>query len=125
MTRPEFTSRAVPTWLDIVLPVALGGLWLGSSRSLKAVPASPTADPKLAEGDGQNNVQPSGHGARSELRARHPEKSTRRMKMSHMAISEALSRYVSHPEEKQEKWHEEMEHQHDNGDKRPSRHTAR
>src|SRR5260370_32382153 len=29
LTRPEFTSGAMPTWLDIVLPIALGGLWLG------------------------------------------------------------------------------------------------
>jgi hypothetical protein len=50
MTRPEFTSRAVPTWLDIVVPVALIGLWLGSfARNLKQRPLLPVGDPNLSE----------------------------------------------------------------------------
>jgi hypothetical protein len=50
MTRPEFTSRAVPTWLDIVVPIALGGLWLGFfAFNLKQCPLLPLGDPKLAE----------------------------------------------------------------------------
>ena len=50
MTRPEFTSRALPTWLDIVLPLALGGLWLGFfAFNLKQMPLLPLGDPKLAE----------------------------------------------------------------------------
>jgi hypothetical protein len=50
MTRPEFTSRAVPTWLDIVLPIALGGLWLGFfAFNLKQCPLLPLGDPRLAE----------------------------------------------------------------------------
>ena len=50
MTRPEFTSRAVPTWLDLVLPVALGGLWLGFfAFNLKQCPLLPLGDPKLQE----------------------------------------------------------------------------
>jgi hypothetical protein len=50
MTRPEFTSRAVPTWLDIVLPLGLGGLWLGFfAFNLKQCPLLPLGDPKLAE----------------------------------------------------------------------------
>jgi hypothetical protein len=50
MTRPEFTSRAVPTWLDIVLPLALGGLWLGFfAFNLKQMPLLPLGDPKLEE----------------------------------------------------------------------------
>lgn len=50
MTRPEFTSRAVPSWLDIVLPIALGGLWLGFfAFNLKQQPLLPIGDPKLAE----------------------------------------------------------------------------
>jgi hypothetical protein len=50
MTRPEFTSRAVPTWLDLVLPIALGGLWLGFfAFNLKQQPLLPIGDPKLAE----------------------------------------------------------------------------
>jgi hypothetical protein len=50
MTRPEFTSRAVPTWLDIVLPIALGGLWLGLfAFNLKQRPLLPLGEPKLEE----------------------------------------------------------------------------
>jgi hypothetical protein len=50
MTRPEFTSRAVPTWLDVVLPIAFGGLWLGLfAFNLKQMPLLPLGDPKLAE----------------------------------------------------------------------------
>jgi hypothetical protein len=50
MTRPEYTSNASPTWLDIVLPVALGGLWLGFfAFNLKQHPLLPLGDPKLAE----------------------------------------------------------------------------
>jgi len=50
MTRPEFTARALPTWLDIVVPVALIGLWLGSfARNLKQRPLLPLGDPNLSE----------------------------------------------------------------------------
>jgi hypothetical protein len=50
MTRPEFTSRAMPTWLDLVLPIALGGLWLGFfAFNLKQMPLLPLGDPKLEE----------------------------------------------------------------------------
>ena len=50
MTRPEFTSRAMPTWLDIVLPIALGGLWLGFfAFNLKQCPLLPLGDPDLPE----------------------------------------------------------------------------
>jgi hypothetical protein len=50
MTRPEFTSSAVPTWLDIVLPIGLGGLWLGFfAFNLKQCPLLPLGDPKLEE----------------------------------------------------------------------------
>jgi len=50
MTRPEFTSRAMPTWLDVVLPLALGGLWLGFfAFNLKRCPLLPLGDPELAE----------------------------------------------------------------------------
>src|SRR3984893_972568 len=50
MTRPEFTSRAVPTWLDVVLPLALGGLWLGFfAFNLKQCPLLPLGDPDLPE----------------------------------------------------------------------------
>lgn len=50
MIRPEFTSRAMPTWLDIVLPLGLGGIWLGFfAFNLKQCPILPLGDPKLAE----------------------------------------------------------------------------
>ncbi|HUC52415.1 MAG TPA: hypothetical protein VMR90_00100 [Candidatus Cybelea sp.] len=50
MTRPEFTSQAMPTWLDIVLPIAFGGLWLGLfAFNLKQMPLLPLGDPELAE----------------------------------------------------------------------------
>ena len=50
MTRPEFTPRAFPTWLDLVVPIALVGLWLGFfAMNLKQRPLLPLGDPKLAE----------------------------------------------------------------------------
>jgi hypothetical protein len=50
MTRPEFTAKALPNWLDIVVPVALVGLWIGFfARNLKQRPLLPLGDPKLAE----------------------------------------------------------------------------
>jgi hypothetical protein len=50
MTRPEFAHNAWPTWLDIVVPVALVGLWLGFfAMNLKKMPLLPLGDPKLAE----------------------------------------------------------------------------
>ena len=52
MTRPAFTPtpRALPSWLDIALPIALGGLWLGFFFfNLKQYPLLPLGDPKLAE----------------------------------------------------------------------------
>jgi len=50
MTRPEFTSSALPTWMDIVVPIALIGLWVGFfAFNLKQQPLLPLGDPKLAE----------------------------------------------------------------------------
>jgi hypothetical protein len=50
MTRPEFTSSPMPTWLDIVVPVALIGLWVGFyAFNLKQAPLLPLGDPKLEE----------------------------------------------------------------------------
>jgi len=50
MTKPEFTSSALPDWRDIVVPVALVGLWVGMyARNLKQRPILPLGDPKLAE----------------------------------------------------------------------------
>lgn len=50
MTRPEFTSRAVPTLWDLAAPLALGGLWLFVfAGQLKQMPLLPLGDPKLEE----------------------------------------------------------------------------
>jgi len=50
MTRPEFSPSALPTWLDIVVPIALIGLWVGFfAYNLKQQPLLPLGDPKLAE----------------------------------------------------------------------------
>jgi hypothetical protein len=50
MTRPEFNASAIPSWLDIVVPIALIGLWLGFFiMNLKQRPLFPVGDPQLAE----------------------------------------------------------------------------
>jgi len=50
LTRPEFTSNAMPNWLDLAAPLALGGLWLFFfAFNLKRQPLLPLGDPKLAE----------------------------------------------------------------------------
>jgi hypothetical protein len=50
MTRPEFTSRAIPSWIDFVVPIALIGLWLAFfAFNLQKLPLLPLGDPKLAE----------------------------------------------------------------------------
>ena len=50
MTRPEFTSSALPSWLDIVVPIALVGLWVGFfAMNLKQRPILPLGDPKIGE----------------------------------------------------------------------------
>ena len=50
MTRPEFTSRALPNLWDFAAPLALGGLWLFVfAGQLKRMPLLPLGDPKLAE----------------------------------------------------------------------------
>jgi len=50
LTRPEFTSNAMPNWLDLAAPLALGGLWLYFfAFNLKRQPLLPLGDPKLAE----------------------------------------------------------------------------
>ena len=55
MTRPEFGRSALPSWLDIVVPVALIGLWLGFfAMNLKQRPLLPLGDPKLAEAIAQH-----------------------------------------------------------------------
>jgi len=48
MTRPDFTSNALPSWMDIVVPLALIGLWLAFfAHNLKVLPLLPLGDPKL------------------------------------------------------------------------------
>jgi hypothetical protein len=55
MTRPEFTAKALPNLLDIVVPVALVGLWVGFfAMNLKQRPLLPLGDPKLAEAVAQD-----------------------------------------------------------------------
>ncbi|HKE06573.1 MAG TPA: hypothetical protein VKB48_02030 [Candidatus Acidoferrum sp.] len=50
MAKPEFTQSAVPTWLDVVVPVALIGLWVGMfAMQLKQRPLLPLGDPRLSE----------------------------------------------------------------------------
>lgn len=54
-TRPELSARVWPTWLDIVVPVALIGLWVGFfARNLKQRPLLPLGDPKLEEAIAQH-----------------------------------------------------------------------
>jgi hypothetical protein len=55
MTRPEFTARAWPTWLDFVVPIALVGVWTGFfAMNLKQRPLLPLGDPNLAEAIAQH-----------------------------------------------------------------------
>jgi len=50
LTRPEFTANALPNWLDLAAPLAVGGLWLFFfAFHLKQLPLLPLGDPKLAE----------------------------------------------------------------------------
>lgn len=55
ITRPEFTLRAFPTWIDIVVPIALVGLWLGYfAFNLQKMPLLPLGDPHLPEAIAQH-----------------------------------------------------------------------
>ena len=50
LTRPEFTSNAVPGLMDIAAILALAGIWFAVfARNLKALPLLPLGDPKLEE----------------------------------------------------------------------------
>jgi hypothetical protein len=50
MTRPEFTARAIPSWIDVVVPIGLIGIWLGFfAFNLQKMPLLPLGDPKLPE----------------------------------------------------------------------------
>jgi len=50
LTRPEFTSRALPTLWDFASVLALGGIWLWFfAVQLKQQPLLPLGEPKLAE----------------------------------------------------------------------------
>jgi hypothetical protein len=49
-TRPEFTSKALPTLWDFATVLALGGIWLWFfAKQLKQQPLLPLGEPKLAE----------------------------------------------------------------------------
>jgi len=50
LTRPEFTSQALPTLLDLAALAGLGGMWLWFfAFQLKQRPLLPLGEPKLAE----------------------------------------------------------------------------
>ena len=50
LTRPEFTSSALPSLWDFATILALGGIWLWFfARQLKTQPLLPLGEPKLAE----------------------------------------------------------------------------
>jgi hypothetical protein len=50
LTRPEFTSNAIPGLLDIAAILALAGIWFAVfARNLKTQPLLPLGDPKLEE----------------------------------------------------------------------------
>src|SRR5438128_589662 len=77
--------------------------------------------PQSAEGDGQNNVQPSGHGAGSEFRARHPEEVHKTHEDEPRGdLRKYLGVALHILRKKQEEWHEEMEYQDDHGDNAPA-----
>src|SRR5271169_2095908 len=50
LTRPEFTSNAIPGLMDIAAILALSGIWFAVfARNLKTQPLLPLGDPKLEE----------------------------------------------------------------------------
>jgi hypothetical protein len=50
LTRPEFTSNAVPGLMDVAAILALAGIWFTVfARNLKTQPLLPLGDPKLEE----------------------------------------------------------------------------
>lgn len=50
LTRPEFTSSAVPGLMDVGAVLALAGIWFAVfARNLKSLPLLPLGDPKLEE----------------------------------------------------------------------------
>jgi Ni/Fe-hydrogenase subunit HybB-like protein len=50
MTRPEFTAHAIPSWIDVVVPIGLIGVWVGVfAYNLQKMPLLPLGDPKLSE----------------------------------------------------------------------------
>jgi hypothetical protein len=55
MTRPEFTAYAFPSWIDVVVPIALIGLWVSFfAFNLQKLPLLPLGDPKLSEAIAQH-----------------------------------------------------------------------
>src|SRR6266478_924198 len=79
------------------------------------------AEPQPAEGKGQNNVQPSRHGTRCELRTGHPiqiHKAHEDKPHGDLRKHFGVALYILRKE--QEERHEEMEHQNDHGDDAPA-----
>src|SRR5260370_35221667 len=74
---------------------------------------SKKAKPQSAEGEGQNNVQPSRHGPRSEFRPRHPEKvHEKHEEEPHGDLREDFRVALQILRKEQQKSHERMRHQH-------------
>src|SRR6266849_1156930 len=92
----------------------------GEKRALLQV-ESKKAEPQSAEGNGQDNVQPGGHGAGCEFRTRHPvEIHETHEDEPHGDLREHFRVALHILREEQEKRHEEMEHQHDYRDDAPA-----
>src|SRR5216684_4686275 len=91
----------------------------GEKRALLQV-ESKKAEPQSAEGNGQDNVQPGGHGAGCEFRTRHPvEIHETHEDEPHGDLREHFRVALHILREKQEKWDEEVEYQDDDGDNTP------
>src|SRR5260370_5954910 len=79
------------------------------------------AEPQSAESEGQNNIEPRRHGARSKLRTRHPLQIHKAHEDEpHGDLGKHFGIALHVLREKQEKWHEEMEYQDDHSDDAPA-----
>src|SRR5882762_4855944 len=113
-----------PVLWDSVLMV-LNGLrkfWVaeGEKRHLLQI-ESEKAEPQSAEREGQNNVQPGRHGARSKFRPGHPVQIHQTHEDEpHGDLREHFRVALHILRKEQEKRHEEMEHQHDYRDDAPA-----
>src|SRR5216684_8425596 len=82
---------------------------------------SKKAEPQSAEAEGQDNIQPGWHGARSEFRTSHPEKIHQTHEDEpHGDLREHFGAALHILREQQEEGNEEMEHQNDYRDEAPA-----